>query len=110
MRTAIRTEVIEIDLIDPDGFTWVTASIQKTELDEDDNIKSISGREDKLYRRIDRVATEMIVATDPVTGQQITVSVAGLGALITTTMVKWMLEDNPKAFYETESNLVILNE
>lgn len=106
---AIRTEIIEIDLIDPDGYQWVTASIQKLTLDDDKNVISIGSKDDKLYRRIDKVATEMIVFNDPVTGKEITMSVAGLGIAIRNIMVDWMIEDNPNASLDKNTGLVLLD-
>lgn len=110
MRSAIRTEVIEIDLIEPDGIQWVTASIQKVQLDADDKVTSIVSKDGKMYRRVDKVIFEQIKFTDPVTQQEITMSVAGLGVAIKSAMVAWMLEDNPNAHYEAETDLVILDE
>lgn len=110
MRTAIRTEVIEIDLIEPDGIQWVTASIQKVQLDADNKIISVVAKDDKMYRRIDKVIFEQITFIDPITQQEITMTIAGLGVAIKTAMVAWMIENNPNAHYEAETDLVILDE
>ena len=46
-------------------------------------------------RDIANVATETITLTDPVTGQPVTVSAAGLASIIEAFYIKWWQEDNP---------------
>lgn len=110
MRNAIRTSNINIDSVVPDGTRWVNAEIQRLEIDDNDNVISISPKNLQLHRKIDKVATETVVCHDPVLGENITISVAGLGTAITSLMVKWMLEDNSNAIYDKSSGRVIIND
>lgn len=48
-------------------------------------------------RNIDSVVTEVATVTDPVTGQEVTVSVAGMSKLIEEFFMRWYISDNPDA-------------
>ena len=109
MRQALRTGRLEIDLVKPGGVQWVAASLQRLELSASGDIVALYDRDAKLHRRIDRVALEQVSFTDPLTGLSGLVSVAGVGELIKALMVKWMIEDNPSAFYDGLADLVILD-
>ena len=109
MKKAIRTATINIDTIVPNSFRWVNATIQTVEIDDAGEITSISPNSMQLYRRIDKVATEFVTITDPVTGEEHKLSVAGIGLTIEAIMVQWMLEDNPDAYLDEESGRIILN-
>jgi len=108
MRNAIRTGRIEIDVLKRNGPTWISSNIQTLEIDDAGNILSERMRDRKLYRKVDDVALEMATATDPVTGKTVTVSIAGVGALVKAAMIQWMLEDNA-AHYDSSIDLVVLN-
>ena len=109
MKRAIRTSIIEIDSTEPDGVQWASASIQTVEVDEANKVISVSGKRDTLARRIDLVATEIVSVYDPVTGITNDISVAGVGKAIELLMVKWMLEDNPEAYFDPEMNRVVIS-
>ena len=106
MKRAIRTSIIEIDSTEPDGVQWATASIQTVEVDEANKVISVSGKRDTLARRI---ATEIVSVYDPVTGVTNDISVAGVGKAIELLIVKWMLEDNPEAYFDPEMNRVVIS-
>lgn len=108
MKEAIRTSKIEIDTAVRDGPQWISATIQTLELDASNNVTSTRLRDRRLYRKTDQVAAELVTFIDPVTGQQITMSVAGIAAAIKAKMVNWMETDN-NAAYDPSTDLVILN-
>jgi hypothetical protein len=54
-------------------------------------VKNISN----TVRSFDNVITETITITDPVTQQEITMSVAGIATAIEDLYVRWWNEDNP---------------
>jgi len=95
MKTAIRTGHIEIDTVKLHGPKWISASLQTLEIDPDGNVLSERMRDKKLYRKVTDVAMQTVTTTDPVTGQAVTVSVAGLGALVKAAMISWMLDGSP---------------
>ena len=109
MKKAIRTGRIEIDTIKLHGPKWIVATISTLELDDQNQVVSERIRDLKLYRKVSNVATETVTITDPVTGQPITVSVAGIGGLIKAIMIQWMQEDFP-ATYDPEIDLVVIND
>ena len=106
---AIRTSSINIETQVIHGPKWISANLQQLEIDDVGNVVSTSVRERKLYRRVGDVATETVTVTDPVTQQQVTVSVAGIGGLVKAAMIKWMIEDN-NATYDPTIDLVVLND
>ncbi len=109
MKTIIRTGSIEIDAQKVDGIQWVSAKIQKLLINDEGRVLSESGREFRLHRRIDQVALEMTTVVDPVTGKEVTVSVAGVGTLIKAAMTRWMLEDHG-AKYDPVLDVVVLDD
>lgn len=109
MKEAIRVGRIEIDTVDIGGPQWITANIQRLELDAANNITSTRTRDKKLYRKVTDVAMETVTINDPVTGQPVTISVAGIGTAIKTAMITWMMEDNPST-YDPDADLVILTQ
>lgn len=110
MRKGIRTGKLEIDTLKPGGVQWVSSEIQNLELGDDDKVVSIGFKDRKLHRRIDEVAFELHEAYDPVTGQLITASTAGIGNLIKMAMVSWMLEDFKDAVYDETLDTVVIED
>lgn len=47
-------------------------------------------------RDFDAVITELITVTDPVTQQEVTVSIAGIATIVEAAFIKWWNEDNPE--------------
>ena len=109
MKRVIRTGIIEINSAKPNDKQWVSAKIQRYELDNDNNYTSESAREERMYRRIDRVAMETVDYVNPLTGETKTIAVAELGVAIKNFMSKWMLEDYD-ATYDPELDVVVLND
>lgn len=60
-----------------------------------DNVETGRDRAPNTTRSFDDVAAEMITITDPVTSQEITISVAGVATAIEEAYVAWWYEDNP---------------
>jgi len=108
--TSIRAQKVEIDLAKLGGTQWVSVDLQKIELDAEGVVYSTIDRDGRMYRKIEKVATELATFTDPVTGQIHTVSVAGIGAAITVAITQWMLADNPTASYDPVLGRVVLND
>lgn len=109
MPKAIRTGRIEIDLLKQNDTQWISADIQHLEIDDEGTILVVKMRDGKLYRRVDQVALQTINIKDPVTQQDINMSVAGIGVAIKRLMVNWMIEDNPSAIYDPAKDLVVVD-
>jgi len=110
MKEALRTGQIEIDTQKMGDEQWIAATIQNLELNSDGSVASEKMRDGKVYRKVSDVALEMITVTDPVTQQQLTMSVAGMGTAIKTLMIKWILEDNANTTYDANLGMVIKND
>lgn len=109
MKKAIRTSSINIDTIVPGGVQWINADVQRLEIDDSNNITSLSPRQSKLHRRIDEVALETVTITDPITGETSKISVAEIGIAIEAIITKWLVEDNKGYYYDKKSGRVILD-
>lgn len=109
MKRSIRTGIIEIDTLKRASHKWVSAKIQHLELEDDGTLLSESPRMGRLVRRVDQVALETVNITDPVTGENFNISVAGLGLTVESIMARWLLEDHD-AHYDPELEAVILND
>ena len=109
MKTAIRSSTINIDTIEPNGFEWINTLIQRLEIDDSDNVVSISPKDKQMHRRVDEVISETVLITDPVTGQSCDISVAGTAVAIREFIVKWMLEDYPEAYFDEVTGRVFID-
>lgn len=107
MKQALRTGLIEIDTQKMNDAQWIVATIQNLELDDKDNVVSEKFRDGKVFRKVMDVALETVTFTDPVTQQQITMSVAGMGTAVKLMMIKWILEDNKGSTYDEKLGMVI---
>ena len=67
--------------------------IQKIITDDEGEAIQVIDRVGQVYREIPKVAMDMVSAYDPVLGQTVDVSIAGLGELITDAAAKFMAED-----------------
>lgn len=107
MKNGLRTGKIEIDTLKPKDVQWVSATIQHLELDDKGNITSIKLNSDRLYRRVDKVATEMQTFVDPLTGESHTMSIAGIATGIAAFLNHWITEDNPGTSYCEGCGMVV---
>lgn len=107
MKKALRTGKIEIDTQKINEAQWIVATIQSLDLDNDNKILSEDFRDGKIFKKVTDVALETVTITDPVTQQEITLSVAGLGTAIKAILIKWILEENPNSTYDAEIGMVI---
>lgn len=108
MRQRVRAEKIIIDVPLSESEPWITLPIQRLVTEDDGTIVQVIPRDSQVYRKLTDVATQFIQAPDPVTGQMNTVSVAGLGALVTVAAAIFMAEDYDGTI--DEEALVWINE
>ena len=106
---SVRAEKITIDLPKPDSEAWVRIINQFLHLNDDGSVKSISGRESQLFRKMENVQTEVIQFQDPVTQQVTTASVAGIAAAIGALVTKWSLEDIEGARFDPVTQRVMID-
>ena len=108
MRT-IRTKRIDIDLPTAGDVPWISSRFQVLERDADGNVLAVHDDQERMVRRLDRVAVQTVTVIDPVTQQPITASVAGMAGLIRAAQFKWMAEDFG-ATYDADLDAMVMPE
>lgn len=93
MSTAIRTAKLTIDIPVPGAEPFISGILQKVVVNEFDEVVQVIPRQDNVYRRASKIALELTTITDPVTGQEITLSGAGMSVAITAAFCRWIIED-----------------
>ena len=89
----LRSQRIAIDLPTPKGYKWIDIRIQSFEVTPEGAMGSLVDDAERLNRRLDKVALETITVIDPVTQQEVTISVAGLAEAIKWTAYRWLEEE-----------------
>jgi hypothetical protein len=93
MKTAYRPYQITIGMNRPADSPMVSLEIQKLELGENQSVKSISGNEYRVYKKLEKVATDCVEFNDPITGLSGKISVAGLNFILKSLANKWVAEE-----------------
>lgn len=90
----LRTQHISIDLPTEDSIHWVNAVVQ-TVYKDPDTYKTIQtiDRTGQIIRSVNDVAGETVTVQDPVTGNTIQISVAGIALAIRACFNRWCIED-----------------
>lgn len=90
----IRSQQIVIDLPTEAGEVWVRSTLQKCIKDDATYAtRQVIDRVGYVHRAASEIAFQMITFTDPVTGQNLTVSGAGAATLIRDMVSSWILQD-----------------
>lgn len=66
--------------------------VQKVVEDDEGNFLQVVDRIGQVHKRLSTCYTDMIQAVDPVTQQELNISVAGLGSLVTVAAAKFLAE------------------
>lgn len=74
-----------------------TVSFRNERVIYEDNKPVATTKLPSTNRHIEDVVTETTTIVDPVTGETITVSVAGMSRLVEEFFMKWYIDDNPDA-------------
>lgn len=84
----LRAQKVAIDIPRSQSEPWIAVTVQKIDGSH------VIDRFDETHRQLSKVASEMITITDPVTGQPVTISVAGMAAAVKAGVYAWMIEDH----------------
>ena len=84
---------IEIDLPLEGAMPWVRAVLQTVFKDADYRTTQVVDRTGHVHRSLGEFAGQMQTITDPITGQQVTLSGAGAAAMISAFVSSWILTD-----------------
>lgn len=96
----IRSQQITIDLPTETAEVWVRAALQRCVKDDDYKTVQTVDRVGFVHRAASEIVIQMVTFTDPVTGQQHTVSGAGAYILIRDFVTSWILADRGGALNE----------
>lgn len=103
--TWLRISRIAIDLPRHNTEAWVQYDIQAMPLDPQGNPTQLIDFWHRGNKRIAAVTTETAEVDDPVTGQHLTASVAGLQLLIRTFLHRWICAETGAA--DTDGRLTL---
>jgi len=84
----LRAQKVAIDIPRSQSEPWVAVTVQKVDGEH------VIDRVSQSHRQLSDVATELITINDPVTGQDVTISVAGMAAAVKAGVYAWMIEDH----------------
>lgn len=104
--TKLRTQQITLDLPMEDAEVWVRAVLQKVIKDADYRTIQTVDREGAVNRLFSEFATTRLTIIDPVLGQEITLSGAGLGVAVGEFVKQWMLEDVSGTFINDRGDVI----
>ena len=90
----IRSPRMVIDTPSTGSSPWVSLMTQKVIENDQGEVIQVIDRTGQIYRNIPKIATQMFTAYDPVTGQELQVSMAGIGSLITSAAATFLAEDH----------------
>ena len=102
----LRTQQIIIDIPKSSAEPWFTMVVQRIYKDDEGNITQIVGREKQINRRFTKVMLETATISDPVTGYEGTISVAGAAQLLTSLISTWLLEEYPNATLNDTNDVI----
>lgn len=109
-KITLRATRIVIDNARPGEPNWVSANIQKVEVDDDGKVISEEIAKRSIFRRIDRgMAIEEHTFVDPTSGKEMTLNVAQIAAAVRKAVINWELETFD-SHYDHETDSVVLND
>lgn len=95
MITKLRAQQITLDLPTENAEVWVQAVLQKVIKNDDYETVQTVDRVSAVHRLFGEFAVSSLTIFDPVIGQEITLSGAGLGIAVSEFVKQWMLADVP---------------
>ena len=90
----IRAQHISIDLPTETSVPWVRVAIQSVFKNDNYETQQVVDRTAYTLREVTKFATEIINITDPVTGQDVSISGAGAVALVKKMIGSWIAADH----------------
>lgn len=91
----IRAQSVSIEVLTESCEPWVHCVLQKVFKDAEYKTVQTVDRTGGLHRLLSEFATEVREIQDPVTGQQLVISGAGLGLAVSEFVKQWILADVP---------------
>lgn len=102
----IRAQQIVLDLPYENAEVWVRAVLQTVFKDEDYQTVQTVDRMGAIHRQLSDFALQVKTITDPVTGNEITISGVGLGFAISSFVKQWILDDVPATIENQHGDII----
>ena len=107
MLKKVRAQQITLELPAEEAEAWVRAMIQTVYKDGDYNTVQTVDRTAALHRRFSEFAMQVETVQDPVTGQPLVISGAGLALAVSAFVKTWMLTDTPGSTLNAAGDIVL---
>ena len=107
MLKKVRAQQITLELPAEEAEVWVRAMIQTVYKDGDYNTVQTVDRTASLHRRFSEFAMQTETVQDPVTGQTLVVSGAGLALAVSAFVKTWILADTPGSSINAAGDIVL---
>ncbi len=93
MITKYRAQQVTLDLPTEESEVWIRCMIQKVIKNDDYQTVQTIDRVSDIHRRFSEFMLQTQTLQDPVTGDTLEISGAGLGLAVSAFVKRWMLED-----------------
>lgn len=107
MLKKVRAQQIILELPTEEAEVWIRATIQSVYKDGDYKTVQTVDRTSALHRRFGEFATQLETVQDPVTGQTITLSGAGIAMAVSAFVKTWILADTPGAVLNESGDIIL---
>lgn len=107
MLKKVRAQQIVLDLPTEQAEVWIRAVIQTVYKDADYATVQTVDRTAALHRRFSEFAMQMEIVQDPVTGQTLSISGAGIAMAVAAFVKTWILADTPGSVLNAEGDIVL---
>lgn len=107
MPKKVRAQQIVLDLPTEEAEVWIRAVIQTVFKDADYNTVQTVDRTAALHRRFSEFATQVETVQDPVIGQSLAISGAGIAMAVSAFVKTWILADTPGAVLNESGDIVL---
>ncbi len=107
MPKKVRAQQIVLDLPTEEAEVWIRAVVQTVFKDADYNTVQTVDRTASLHRRFSEFAMQVEAVQDPVTGQSLAISGAGLALAVSAFVKTWILADTPRSSLNAAGDIVL---
>lgn len=107
MPKKVRAQQIVLDLPTEEAEVWIRAIIQTVYKDADYTTVQTVDRTAALHRRFSEFAMQVETVQDPVTGQSLAISGAGIAVAVSAFVKAWILQDTPGATLNAQGDIIL---
>lgn len=107
MLKKIRAQQIILELPAEEAEVWIRATIQTVYKDADYKTTQTVDRTAALHRQFSEFATQIEVVQDPVTGNTVAISGAGVAMAVSAFVKAWILADTPGSVLNSAGDIIL---